>query len=295
MKRFWRWKDDSSVKVITREVNIMDLKVFCNTFSEIERLMKCWGGRIGFATISPSLSRKMSLGLNHRTLYSWCEIEFPFYQSDFWSRNKILSFSSSFFPVSSHYVQNKVQLFDYVLWSLDLPILNIWVLPLKIQCYCRLILFSGIKYSCMNFSFVLLLHIVEVNIRCSYRTVTVSKDILIALFFLSIWGRIQVFTYYLIIQEVRVRFVGFGAEEDEWVNVKNDVRERSIPLENWECLKVNAGEMMLCLQVSLIIFRCCLLFMGTCFIGYTFWCRNEKIKLYIMMHLFWMLNEKCTI
>ncbi|KNA14434.1 hypothetical protein SOVF_106730 [Spinacia oleracea] len=48
--------------------------------------------------------------------------------------------------------------------------------------------------------------------------------------------------------EVRVRFVGFGAEEDEWVNVKNDVRERSIPLENWECLKVNAGEMMLCLQ-----------------------------------------------
>ncbi|XP_010668625.2 protein SAWADEE HOMEODOMAIN HOMOLOG 1 [Beta vulgaris subsp. vulgaris] len=48
--------------------------------------------------------------------------------------------------------------------------------------------------------------------------------------------------------EVRVRFVGFGAEEDEWVNVKNDVRERSIPLENWECHKVKAGDVMLCLQ-----------------------------------------------
>uniref|UniRef100_A0A7C8ZHN4 SAWADEE domain-containing protein n=1 Tax=Opuntia streptacantha TaxID=393608 RepID=A0A7C8ZHN4_OPUST len=50
------------------------------------------------------------------------------------------------------------------------------------------------------------------------------------------------------IQEVLVRFVGFGAEEDEWVNVKNDVRERSIPLENWECHKVKPGDVMLCLQ-----------------------------------------------
>ncbi|KAH9611163.1 hypothetical protein KSS87_016362 [Heliosperma pusillum] len=48
--------------------------------------------------------------------------------------------------------------------------------------------------------------------------------------------------------EVRVRFVGFGSEEDEWVNVKNDVRERSIPLESWDCQKVKVGEVMLCLQ-----------------------------------------------
>lgn len=48
--------------------------------------------------------------------------------------------------------------------------------------------------------------------------------------------------------EVRVRFVGFGPEEDEWVNVKNGVRERSIPLENWECQNVNVGDCMLCLQ-----------------------------------------------
>ncbi|XP_050157681.1 protein SAWADEE HOMEODOMAIN HOMOLOG 1-like [Malus sylvestris] len=32
--------------------------------------------------------------------------------------------------------------------------------------------------------------------------------------------------------EVRVRFVGFGAEEDEWVNVKKAVRERSVPVEH---------------------------------------------------------------
>ncbi|XP_068344236.1 protein SAWADEE HOMEODOMAIN HOMOLOG 1-like isoform X4 [Pyrus communis] len=35
--------------------------------------------------------------------------------------------------------------------------------------------------------------------------------------------------------EVRVKFVGFGAEEDEWVNVKKAVRERSVPLEHSEC------------------------------------------------------------
>ncbi|KAL5976779.1 hypothetical protein ACLOJK_021112 [Asimina triloba] len=46
--------------------------------------------------------------------------------------------------------------------------------------------------------------------------------------------------------EVRVRYVGFGAEEDEWVNVKKAVRERSIPLEPSECRKVNIGDLVLC-------------------------------------------------
>ncbi|KAF5199073.1 Sawadee homeodomain-like protein [Thalictrum thalictroides] len=46
--------------------------------------------------------------------------------------------------------------------------------------------------------------------------------------------------------EVRVRFVGFGAEEDEWVNVKTGVRERSLPLESSECHKVNVGDLVLC-------------------------------------------------
>ncbi|KAK6273923.1 hypothetical protein POUND7_011006 [Theobroma cacao] len=48
--------------------------------------------------------------------------------------------------------------------------------------------------------------------------------------------------------EVRVRFVGFGAEEDEWVNVKKAVRERSIPFEHTECDKVKVGDLVLCLQ-----------------------------------------------
>ncbi|KAF8393433.1 hypothetical protein HHK36_021677 [Tetracentron sinense] len=48
--------------------------------------------------------------------------------------------------------------------------------------------------------------------------------------------------------EVRVRFVGFGAEEDEWVNVKKAVRLRSLPLEPSECRKVKAGDLVLCFQ-----------------------------------------------
>ncbi|KAG6538085.1 hypothetical protein ZIOFF_003188 [Zingiber officinale] len=48
--------------------------------------------------------------------------------------------------------------------------------------------------------------------------------------------------------EVRVRFQGFGAEEDEWVNVKNAVRERSIPLEASDCRKVGVGDLVLCFQ-----------------------------------------------
>uniref|UniRef100_A0A5B7CC52 Homeobox domain-containing protein n=1 Tax=Davidia involucrata TaxID=16924 RepID=A0A5B7CC52_DAVIN len=48
--------------------------------------------------------------------------------------------------------------------------------------------------------------------------------------------------------EVRVRFVGFGAEEDEWVNVKKAVRERSLPLEHSECHKVKPGDLVICFQ-----------------------------------------------
>ncbi|KAJ7965923.1 Protein SAWADEE HOMEODOMAIN like [Quillaja saponaria] len=48
--------------------------------------------------------------------------------------------------------------------------------------------------------------------------------------------------------EVLVRFVGFGAEEDEWVNVKRAVRERSVPMEHTECNKVKVGDLVLCFQ-----------------------------------------------
>ncbi|KAL2544825.1 Protein SAWADEE HOMEODOMAIN-like protein 1 [Forsythia ovata] len=48
--------------------------------------------------------------------------------------------------------------------------------------------------------------------------------------------------------EVCVRYVGFGAEEDEWVNVRNDVRKRSVPLEHSECQKVKVGDLVVCFQ-----------------------------------------------
>lgn len=46
--------------------------------------------------------------------------------------------------------------------------------------------------------------------------------------------------------EVRVRFAGFRNVEDEWVNVKRGVRERSIPLEPSECQRVKVGDLVLC-------------------------------------------------
>ncbi|KAG6733621.1 hypothetical protein I3842_01G233300 [Carya illinoinensis] len=48
--------------------------------------------------------------------------------------------------------------------------------------------------------------------------------------------------------EVRVRFAGFNNDEDEWINVKRGVRERSIPLEPSECEKVKVGDLVLCFQ-----------------------------------------------
>ncbi|KAL8458350.1 hypothetical protein ACS0TY_036021 [Phlomoides rotata] len=50
---------------------------------------------------------------------------------------------------------------------------------------------------------------------------------------------------------VRVRFAGFGKEEDEWVSVKRAVRERSLPLEPSECDKINVGDLVLCFRDNL--------------------------------------------
>lgn len=48
--------------------------------------------------------------------------------------------------------------------------------------------------------------------------------------------------------EVRVRFSGFGIEEDEWVNVRRCVRPRSLPCEPSECAVVLPGDLILCFQ-----------------------------------------------
>ncbi|KAJ1289376.1 hypothetical protein BS78_02G159300 [Paspalum vaginatum] len=48
--------------------------------------------------------------------------------------------------------------------------------------------------------------------------------------------------------EVRVRFEGFGADEDEWVNVKKSIRQRSIPLESSQCKSIVEGDLVLCFR-----------------------------------------------
>lgn len=50
--------------------------------------------------------------------------------------------------------------------------------------------------------------------------------------------------------EVRVRFAGFGHDEDEWVNVRRGLRERSIPLEPSECHKVQVGDLVLAYRAN---------------------------------------------
>ena len=47
-----------------------------------------------------------------------------------------------------------------------------------------------------------------------------------------------------------MRFEGFGGDEDEWVNVKKCIRERSIPLESSQCRSIVEGDLVLCFRVS---------------------------------------------
>ncbi|XP_057776067.1 protein SAWADEE HOMEODOMAIN HOMOLOG 1-like isoform X2 [Salvia miltiorrhiza] len=48
--------------------------------------------------------------------------------------------------------------------------------------------------------------------------------------------------------EVYVRYIGFGSVHDEWVNVKKDVRERSVALDHSECHKLKVGDPVVCFQ-----------------------------------------------
>ncbi|XP_057454406.1 protein SAWADEE HOMEODOMAIN HOMOLOG 1-like [Lotus japonicus] len=48
--------------------------------------------------------------------------------------------------------------------------------------------------------------------------------------------------------EVLVRYAGYDKVDEEWVNVKNEMRERSIPLEPSQCHKVKDGDLAVCLQ-----------------------------------------------
>ena len=51
-----------------------------------------------------------------------------------------------------------------------------------------------------------------------------------------------------------MRFCGFSHDEDEWVNVRRGLRERSIPLEPSECHKVKVGDLLLCYRVWFTFF-----------------------------------------
>ncbi|XP_047177384.1 protein SAWADEE HOMEODOMAIN HOMOLOG 1-like isoform X2 [Vigna umbellata] len=64
------------------------------------------------------------------------------------------------------------------------------------------------------------------------------------------WHDVALFLNYRVMcsgeLEVRVRYAGFSKEQDEWVNVKQGVRERSIPLAPSECQKLQDGNLILC-------------------------------------------------
>ncbi|KAK2352935.1 protein SAWADEE HOMEODOMAIN [Trifolium repens] len=66
----------------------------------------------------------------------------------------------------------------------------------------------------------------------------------------SAWHDVAMFLNYRVLctgeLEVRVRYHGFSKDEDEWINVKDGVRQRSIPLEASECHKVKEGHLVLC-------------------------------------------------
>ncbi|KAJ7535657.1 hypothetical protein O6H91_12G041800 [Diphasiastrum complanatum] len=48
--------------------------------------------------------------------------------------------------------------------------------------------------------------------------------------------------------EILVRYVGFGEDEDEWLDLKSSVRQRSLPCEGFECVAVLSGDLILCYQ-----------------------------------------------
>lgn len=66
-----------------------------------------------------------------------------------------------------------------------------------------------------------------------------------------------------------MRFSGFGKEEDEWVNMKSEVRERSIPLDPSECQKVKVGDLVLCFQVISEFVLSRYVFVGNDHFGFT--------------------------
>ena len=55
----------------------------------------------------------------------------------------------------------------------------------------------------------------------------------------------------IVSQEVLVIFSGYGAEEDECVNIRRNITPRSLPCESSECVAVLPGDLILCFQVNI--------------------------------------------
>ncbi|MCO5612852.1 hypothetical protein L7F22_067123 [Adiantum nelumboides] len=49
-------------------------------------------------------------------------------------------------------------------------------------------------------------------------------------------------------QEIRVRFDGYDAADDEWVNMRTSIRERSLPCEASDCVYILPGDLTLCFK-----------------------------------------------
>lgn len=63
------------------------------------------------------------------------------------------------------------------------------------------------------------------------------------------WYDVRTFLEHRILDsgpEVRVRFAGYGPEDDEWVDVRSAVRQRSLACEESDCTSIFPGEMVLC-------------------------------------------------
>ncbi|KAJ9170210.1 hypothetical protein P3X46_018336 [Hevea brasiliensis] len=60
-----------------------------------------------------------------------------------------------------------------------------------------------------------------------------------------------------LIIEVLFRFAGFGPDEDEWVNIRKHVRQRSLPCEASEWAAVLPGELILCFQEIVPLRKVC--------------------------------------
>lgn len=50
-------------------------------------------------------------------------------------------------------------------------------------------------------------------------------------------------------QEALLRYDGYGSEEDEWVSIVQNLRLRSFPCEETECVLLLPGDPVLCFQV----------------------------------------------